>query len=112
MLSEILPHLFFTIGTMVVLIIAGGKKQCERHTEKHKDNKTDSRLLASFKDSEEMCSGPDDLQDSNSLINFEVTLLLTITILLGFNTPITDQRCMSNIILSPASHQQDSKVPD
>ena len=25
---------------------------------------------------------------------------------------ITDQRCMPNIILSPASYQQDSKVPD
>ena len=25
---------------MVVLIIVGGKKPCERHTEEHEDNKT------------------------------------------------------------------------
>ena len=78
MLSEILPHLFFTIGTMVVLMIAGGKYPCERHKEKHKNNITHSRLLANLKDSGEMLSGPDDLPDSNSLINFEVPLLLTI----------------------------------
>ena len=73
-----MPHLFFTIGTMVVLIIAGGKYPCEKYTEKHRDNKNDSRLLANFKDSGEMLSGPNDLPDSYSLINFKVTLLLTI----------------------------------
>ena len=46
--------------------------------EKHSDNKTDNRLLASFNDSGEMSSGPEDLPDSSSLINFAITALLTI----------------------------------
>ena len=36
------------------------------------------RVKLYLKYSREMLSGPDDLPDSNSLINFEVTLLLTI----------------------------------
>ena len=55
---------------------------CERHIEKHNDNKTDNQLLANFNDSGEMSSGPEDLPDSCSLIYLAITVIQTIMFLL------------------------------
>ena len=69
---------------MVVLIMSGDMYPCGRHIAEHNDNKTDNRLLANFDDSREMSSGPDDLPDSNLLINLVIAVHVLRTTMFSF----------------------------